>query len=365
MLYCSSIRGSPEHAVLAPGYFKVMSCAIAQLSIPGSELAIPFDDPAIAEAIAFHSVLGLVLASLLNEAKVRETGLWISIAYNLILEHCPPQIDENIFDWPKIFKGVQIVDLEHASLHLTCPVVPIEPPFPALQIPHHDPLYRLSRMMHTGLSRFSGRGLPTIWSCFTMNLGVVFPSAIPFTPIDAAVIRDWARSLDDWLVEFAKTGDESDHQRTLVFRQYVLHRLVVLSIYHPARGCNLHSNSITLHEQHELLVSARATLKLHLNDKSIWANWDLVVITWAALIVLQGIEAGAGEPDGKQNCCVFVSQLKMANLLQTFKIFEYTLLCCTKRTRQNLAYGKSLRRDLSSSSIPCIRQAPRRHNKCQ
>ncbi|KAJ6781653.1 hypothetical protein PWT90_01403 [Aphanocladium album] len=308
-----TIRGSAEHAALAPGYFKVLSCAIAQLSIPGSELAIPFDNPATSEAIAFHSVLGLVLASLLNEANVRETGLWISIAYNLILEHCPPQIDENIFDWPKIFKGVQIVDLEHASLHLTCPVVPIEPPFPALQIPHHDPLYRLSRMMHTGLSRFSGRGLPTIWSCFTNKFGSGVPSSIPFTPIDAAVIRDWARSLDDWLVEFAKAGDETDHQRTLVFRQYVLHRLVVLSIYHPARGCNLQSNSITMHEQHELLVSARATLKLHLNDKSIWSNWDLVMITWAALIVLQGVEAGAGEQDDFQNIRIHLELLRDTN----------------------------------------------------
>jgi len=84
----------------------------------------------------------------------------------------------------------------------------------------------------------------------------------------------------------------------VVFRQYVLHRLLVLSIYHPARGCNLHSNSITLNEQHELLLSARATLKLHLHDKSIWSNWDLVMITWAALIVIQGIEVGVGEPDG-------------------------------------------------------------------
>ncbi|OAA53350.1 Zn(2)-C6 fungal-type DNA-binding domain protein [Cordyceps fumosorosea ARSEF 2679] len=297
MLYCSSIRGSSAtHAALAPGYFRVLSCAISQLSIPGSELAVPFDSAARSEPVAFHSVLGLVLASLLSEARVRETGLWISVAYNLMLEHCPPQVDEGSFDWPRMFKGVQIVDLEHASLHLTCPVVPVEPPFAALQIPHHDPLYRLSRMMHTGLSRFSGRGLPTIWSCFAgAGGGGLAPpssssssSSIPFTPIDAAVIRDWARSLDDWLVEFARTGDETDQQRTLVFRQYVLHRLVVLSIYHPARGCNLQSNSITLHEQHELLVSARATLKLHVNDKSIWSNWDLIMITWAALIVLQG-----------------------------------------------------------------------------
>lgn len=53
----------------------------------------------------------------------------------------------------------------------------------------------------TGLTHFTGRGLPTIWSCFskaTSNPG--FTS--PFTPIDAAVIRDWAAQLDRWLARF-------------------------------------------------------------------------------------------------------------------------------------------------------------------
>ncbi len=99
-------------------------------------------------------------------------------------------------------------------------------------------------------------------------------------------------------MEFSNSGGESEQGRHLVFRQYVLHRLVVLSIYHPARGCNLWSNSITPAEQHELLLSARATLKLHLHDDSIWSNWDIIMITWAALIVLQGIEGNLGEPDG-------------------------------------------------------------------
>lgn len=85
----------------------------------------------------------------------------------------------------------------------------------------------------------------------------------------------------------------------LIFRQYVLHRLVVLSIYHPARGCNLWARNISHVEQHELLLSARATLKLHLHDDSIWANWDLVMITWAALIVIQAVEGGLGEADGE------------------------------------------------------------------
>jgi hypothetical protein len=283
---------------LAPYYLTVLFNAIGQLSIPNSEIGRPADDPH-SEEWAFQTVLGLVLAGLLMEANVPETGVWISIAYRLILEHCPPHIDEKSRDWRKLFTGVQIVDLEHASLHLSCPVIPLEPPLPMLQVSHRDQLYRLSRMMHTGLTHFTGRGLPTIWSCFTGYPPETSLSTFPFTAIDAAVLRDWARQLDEWLVEFSKAEEDTEEDRGLVFRQYVLHRLVVLSIYHPARGCNLYSNSITPEEQYELLLSARATLKLHLNDNSIWSNWDLVMITWAALIVIQGIEGGASEPDGK------------------------------------------------------------------
>lgn len=65
------------------------------------------------------------------------------------------------------------------------------------------------------------------------------------------------------------------------------------------------SNSVTPKEQYELLLSARATLKLHSHDDSIWSNWDQVIITWAALIVIQGIEGGSGEPDGKLSYHVY------------------------------------------------------------
>lgn len=60
-------------------------------------------------------------------------------------------------------------------------------------------------------------------------------------------------------------------------RQYNLHRLFVLSIYHPARGFDLFANTVASSERYELLLSARATLRLQNDDKGIWANWDLVV----------------------------------------------------------------------------------------
>lgn len=298
ILYCSSLRGDAEVAVLSPQYFTVLANAIAQLSIPGSVLGEPPEERDAREEWAFQTVLGIVIAGLLTEAATRETGIWISIAYRLVLEHCPSHMDERCREWRKLFSGVQIVDLEHASLHMSCPVIPIEAPLPMLQISHRDQLYRLSRMMHTGLTHFTGRGLPTIWSSFNADPLDASHWSSPFTSVDAAVIRDWARQLDEWLVEFSNDAHDADQDRTVVFRQYILHRLTVLSIYHPARGCNLYANSVTPKEQFELLLSARAAVKLHLNDNSIWSNWDLVMITWAALIVIQGIEGGAGEPDG-------------------------------------------------------------------
>lgn len=56
-------------------------------------------------------------------------------------------------------------------------------------------------MMHVGLSHFTGRGLPTIWSFISSNdLEGRTQVAFPFTDTDAKVIGDWAKQLDDWLV---------------------------------------------------------------------------------------------------------------------------------------------------------------------
>ncbi|KAL0943343.1 C6 finger domain-containing protein [Colletotrichum truncatum] len=309
MLYCSSIRGPPEVAVLAPDYFAVLCSAISQLCIPENEIGQVPDDPASAEEWAFQTVLGIILAGLLREGVVKETGLWISVAYRLILEHCPSNVEERSREWRRLFSGLQIVDLEHASIHLSCPIIPIEAPLPRLKIPMQDQLYRLSRMMHTGLTHFTGRSLPTIWSYFANEPSISPDSTVTFSGVDGAVIRDWARQLDDWLVEFSDKDFDSEHEKKLVFRQYILHRLLVLSIYHPARGCDLFSNT-TPKEQHELLVSARAAVKLQILDSTIWSNWDLVMITWAALIVLQGVDGGVGEPDDLENARVHLQKLR-------------------------------------------------------
>ncbi|KAH7336457.1 hypothetical protein BKA65DRAFT_34448 [Rhexocercosporidium sp. MPI-PUGE-AT-0058] len=308
ILYVSALHSpSPEFAALAPGFFIATCCAISELAVPIQ--AAPRVDrhdtnsenlKLNVEQEAFQNVLGLILAGLISEAFIETTGLWISMGYRLTLDHCPVHIDERSHEWRGLFSGLQIIDLEHASLHMSCPILPKEAPLPSLrqlQSAAKDPFYSLTQMMHIGLSHFVGRGLPTIWSF--ISSGQVDSTTRPpsaFTEADGKVIREWAKQLDDWLVLWNKPND-AELDGLMVFRQYSLHRLFVLSIYHPARGFDLFANNVASIERHELLISARATLKLQNEDKGIWSNWDLVMITWAALLVLQGIEGGVGEPD--------------------------------------------------------------------
>jgi hypothetical protein len=70
---------------------------------------------------------------------------------------------------------------------------------------------------------------------------------------------------------------EADKHGILILLQYHLHKLFVLFIYHPARGFDLVTHNIASVERHELLISARAVLRLQHNDTGIWSNWDLVV----------------------------------------------------------------------------------------
>jgi hypothetical protein len=146
--------------------------------------------------------------------------------------------------------------------------------------------------MHNGLSHFAGRGLPTIWSVMSSSQAEVGMTPVfPFTDRDTHVIKEWARNLDDWLVssnlKSSRVGrcqpltepgpTNTGHDGVQIRRQYNLHRLFVLSIYHPARGFDLFANSVASSERHELLLSARSTLLLRRDDHGIWANWDLVV----------------------------------------------------------------------------------------
>lgn len=285
ILSFTSSRGSEDVAVHFPVYYSSLCAEI-------SALVNPSRDDAQGEEAAFQQILAITYAALLSEGHCKITGLWISVAYRILLEQCPPRAAPQ---WQKMFCGLQIVDLEHCSLHLTCPGIPFETTLSATRAAD-DQLSGLSRMMHVGLTHFSGRGLPTIWSYVSNTHRTTASELVPFSGVDAAVIRDWARQLDAWLAHFSIGPFESATDRTAVYRQYVMHRLCVLSIYLPSRHYNLFSSDATPEERHELLESARTTIKLHAQDTSIWSNWDLIMITWAALIVLQAVKGRYGQP---------------------------------------------------------------------
>lgn len=313
ILYISALHHpSAEFASLATGYFAATCSAISELSTP---LLIPNPSDSKAkkaehglsaspnEQKHFHNILGLIMASLSSEGYIETTGTWIAIAYRLLLDHCRADTDDATRDWRGLFSGLQVIDVEHASMHLCYPLLPSQPPSPALQ---HMNSYQgnafrgLAQMMHQGLSHFVGRGLPTIWSFLSTIESDFAPTGhTPFTEHDSQVMRLWAKGLDNWLIRYngASQPSPSDRQGILILLQYHLHKLYVLSIYHPARGFDLGTANISSVERQELLVSARAVLRLRQDEASIWSNWDLVMITWAAILLLRGVEDGLTRQD--------------------------------------------------------------------
>ncbi|EAW10259.1 uncharacterized protein ACLA_047280 [Aspergillus clavatus NRRL 1] len=280
---------SSEFASLAGGYLVATCNAVAELVMPNSMPGSPgwVGHPATSgpsdDHKVFQDIHGLVMASLSCEAYIETTDKWIALAYRLLLDHCPPNLDGTIYDWRGLFSGLQVVDIEHASMHMCYPLLPREPLVPALQElgNHQECAFRgLAQMMHHGLSHFVGRKLPTIWSFVSAReTDALPPVGTPFTEKDSQVIRLWAKKLDEWLVQYngASQPSPSDRQGILILLQYHLHKLYVLSIYHPARGFDLGFANITLTERQELLMSARAVLRLRQDDASIWSNWDLIL----------------------------------------------------------------------------------------
>ncbi|KAJ5403851.1 hypothetical protein N7509_003722 [Penicillium cosmopolitanum] len=313
VLYISALHHrSSELASFDAGYFAATCSAINELLTPSFRPGLPprreshtTDDSADSlppKRRAFNDILGLIMASLSSEAYIDATGSWIAMAYRLWLDHCPSQIDATTPEWRGLFSGLQVIDIEHASMHMSYPMLPRQPPTPGIQrVDNHqgNAYQSLSDMMHYGLSHFVGRGLPTIWSSINADVPDSPVIQTSFTEQDSEVIRLWARKIDDWLVKYngASQPSPSDRQGIVILLQYHLHKLYVLSIYHPARGFDLSSANITPVERHELLVSARAVLRLRQDDASIWSNWDLIMITWAAILLLRGVEDGMTHQD--------------------------------------------------------------------
>jgi len=163
MLYVSSLRHAEQHlANLSSDYFKIMCEAISHLSIPQLEAEGVEVSESDLEENAFQDVLGIILAGLMCEASAKTTGIWISIGYRLVLESCPRELDVRSREWQMLFSGLQvsclglilirtnnlqILDLEHASLHMSCPIIPLHAPLSRLHVSSEDDINSLSQMM--------------------------------------------------------------------------------------------------------------------------------------------------------------------------------------------------------------------------
>ncbi|KAL0259790.1 hypothetical protein SLS55_005530 [Diplodia seriata] len=161
VLYVSGLHHPvPDVASLAPDYFVLTCSAISDLSVPSPRQNEPFNDENLSdEQRGFQDVLGLILAGLVSEAYIKETGIWISIGYRILLDYCPMNIDERSREWCGLFRGLQIIDLEHASLYMSCPILPRKAPLASLlqlQTSGGDPYDHLTQMMHIGMEDGTG-----------------------------------------------------------------------------------------------------------------------------------------------------------------------------------------------------------------
>lgn len=128
ILYVSALHHTSEElAAYAPDYFKATCSAIAELSVPETlrrSTISTLDDMLTAPTVeqnAYQNVLGLILAGLISEAFIDVTGIWISIGYRLILDHCPVYVDQTVSKWRQLFSGLQVnhsaIEPYHGSLH--------------------------------------------------------------------------------------------------------------------------------------------------------------------------------------------------------------------------------------------------------
>ena len=119
ILYVAALHHpSAKLAALAPDYFIALCRAIAYLSVPATLIDMAensaCDNLETAETAkrkekkAFEDVLGIIIAGLVSEAFIEVTGVWISVAYRLLLDNCPSQTNQKSRKWRGLFSGLQV-----------------------------------------------------------------------------------------------------------------------------------------------------------------------------------------------------------------------------------------------------------------
>jgi len=218
VLYAAAMQHPlAEYARLSSFYRHAAIQAIAELVKPQASPARYNDMEDL------HNVLGIIITGLMSEAWVSETGAWIAIAYHLILHASASSIrveaKVKAEEWRGVYEGLrvrtmivfynsrrQVVDIEHASLRMGCPLLPLKlslPIFHRSSFPDpREAWTHLTTIMHIGLSHFSGRAFPTILDTVLHRQpeSGCQARAEPSSE-DSRMISGWARELDAWLIK--------------------------------------------------------------------------------------------------------------------------------------------------------------------
>ncbi|WVQ82792.1 hypothetical protein IAT38_004924 [Cryptococcus sp. DSM 104549] len=311
VLYAASMQHTlAEFTRLSAAYRTIASRAIANLAVPSVDPNWERSD-----SKDLHNALGIVIMGLMCEAWVDTTGLWIAMAYQLILSNASQSRGVKAGEWRSLYDGLRVIDIEHASLRMLCPILPLNPPIPTLELPSFKPgdsraaetaYTHLMAIMHVGLTHFSRRRLPTIMATVLGGEGAwAVPSGSdPPSENDQRVIKGWAKELDAWLIRYhhpSRSQQRGPSGANIILLQYQLHKYFVLSIYHYVQSVGITQSSTAASERKELLTTSRGALQLQRRGLAVWSNWDLVMITSAAHLLLDCMQSGVAEREGHIN----------------------------------------------------------------
>lgn len=104
ILYASATQHPMTHfARHGPFYQNVVARAIAELCIPKQEAAA-FRN----QVEEYHNALGVVIAGLMCNASVATTGLWISMAYQMIVHGSEAGSGVKSSEWRGLYEGLRV-----------------------------------------------------------------------------------------------------------------------------------------------------------------------------------------------------------------------------------------------------------------
>ncbi|ORY25542.1 hypothetical protein BCR39DRAFT_590107 [Naematelia encephala] len=280
---------SPRLAKLQPAYLEAFERAIGALVVRSA-----MAEPATRADERFNDVLGIILVGLLSIGWVSTVGLWVNTGFRLLLDGMTEEKGQRFDQWNGLWEGLRTIEVEHVSLHLTCPALPStlpDPLFSSQLANQYEPnsassaIGKLHQIMQKRMQRFVGRGLPTAWDLVCSSS--VTQTQVSVTGDDIAATKRWVADIDEWYTVHSRmTTQASAYVRTIILLNYHLHKLFVLSLFMPRGAGTLASP--------ELFESSRLVLKIETAGFNVWSSWDLVMMTTAALITLDSFAGRTG-----------------------------------------------------------------------